>query len=152
MSPASNSRAGSRSPGKDSVATSIRIPRGSCPSTGTKDRSRWASSATTSKIYDAGDRLIEERPDDAGGGNPWLAVDTFHTAHFIAAIRNGDHFGLSAQIEKGHRSTLLCHLGNIAYRTQRTLKCNPEDGHILDDAAAMAFWQREYERGWKPVV
>ena len=54
-------------------------------------------------------------------------------------IRRGDHFGLSAQIEKGHRSTLLCHLGNIAYRTQRMLKCNPENGHILDDAAAMAL-------------
>jgi predicted dehydrogenase len=104
------------------------------------------------KIYDADDRLIEKRPDDAGGGNPWLAIDTFHTAHFIAAIRSGDHFGLSAQIEKGHRSTLLCHLGNIAYRTQRALRCNPGDGHILDDAAAMAFWQREYERGWKPVA
>ncbi len=104
------------------------------------------------KIYNADDRLIEKRPDDAGGRNPWLAVDTFHTAHFIAAIRKGDHFGLSAQIEKGHRSTLLCHLGNIAYRTQRTLKCNPENGHVLDDETAMAFWQREYEPGWKPVV
>jgi predicted dehydrogenase len=104
------------------------------------------------KIYNADDRLIEKRPDDAQGRNPWLAVDTFHTAHFIAAIRNGDFFGLSAQIEKGHRSTLLCHLGNIAYRTQRTLKCNPENGHVLDDAPAMAFWQREYESGWKPIV
>ncbi len=104
------------------------------------------------KIYDADDQLIEKRPDDATGGNPWLAVDKFHTAHFIAAIRNGDHFGLSAQIEKGHRSTLLCHLGNIAYRTQHTLKCDPQNGQVLDDTAAMEFWQREYEPGWKPVV
>jgi predicted dehydrogenase len=104
------------------------------------------------KVHDADDRLIDERPDDAGGGNPWLAVDTFHTANFIAAIRNGEHFGLSAQIEEGHRSTLLCHLGNIAYRTQRTLQCSPENGRILDDEAAMTFWQREYEPGWKPVV
>lgn len=104
------------------------------------------------KIFDANDKLIEERPDDAGGGNPWLAVDTFHTANFLAGIRSGEHFGVSAQIEKGHRSTLLCHLGNIAYRTQRMLKCNPENGHILDDDRAMAFWQREYEPGWKPVV
>lgn len=104
------------------------------------------------KLYDADDRLILERPDDAGGKNPWLAVDIFHTADFIAAIRSGDHFGLSAQIEKGHRSTLLCHLGNIAYRTQRALQCDPENGHILDDEPAMAYWQREYEQGWKPAV
>ncbi len=104
------------------------------------------------KIHSADDRVIFKRPDDAGKQNPWFAVDTFHTAHFIDKIRKGDHFGLSAQIEKGHRSTLLCHLGNIAYRTQRTLKCNPENGHILDDEPAMAYWQREYEPGWKPVV
>ena len=104
------------------------------------------------KIYGADNRLIEERPDDAAGGNPWLAIDTFHTANFLAAIRSGDHFALNAQIEKGHRSTLLCHLGNIAYRTQHVLKCNPENGHVLSDEAAMAFWKREYEPGWKPVV
>lgn len=104
------------------------------------------------KIYDADDRLIEKHADNASDGGPWLAIDTYRTAHFIKAIRNGDHFGLSAQIEKGHRSTLLCHLGNIAYRTQQTLQCNPENGHILDDDMAMSFWQREYEPGWKPVV
>ncbi|MGE3819741.1 MAG: Gfo/Idh/MocA family protein [Isosphaeraceae bacterium] len=104
------------------------------------------------KIHDAEDRLIEERSDDAGGKNPWLAIDTFHTAHFIDAIRNGDHFGLSAQIEKGHKSTLLCHLGNVAYRTRRTLQCDPRNGHVLDDPEAMSFWRREYEPGWEPVV
>jgi predicted dehydrogenase len=104
------------------------------------------------KVYGADDRLIEERPDDSGGKNPWLAIDTFHTTNFIAAIRSGDPASLSAPIEEGHRSTLLCHLGNIAYRTQRTLKCNPESGHVQGDPSAMAFWQREYESGWKPVV
>jgi len=104
------------------------------------------------KVYNADDKLVEDRPDDAKGGNPWLAIDTFHAADFVAKIRSGDHFGVNAQIEKGHQSTLLCHLGNIAYRTQRTLKCNPENGHIQGDEAAMAFWKREYEPGWTPVV
>ena len=70
------------------------------------------------KVYDADDKLVEDRPDDAKGGSPWLAIDTFHAADFVAKIRSGDHFGVNAQIEKGHRSTLLCHLGNIAYRTR----------------------------------
>jgi predicted dehydrogenase len=104
------------------------------------------------KVYNADDKLVEDRPDDAKGGSPWLAIDTFHAADFVAKIRSGDHFGVNAQIEKGHRSTLLCHLGNIAYRTQRTLKCDPENGHIQGDEAAMAFWKREYEPGWTPVV
>ena len=59
---------------------------------------------------------------------------------------------LNAQIEKGHKSTLLCHLGNIAHRTGRTLNCDATNGHILDDQGAMAYWQREYEPGWEPKV
>ena len=77
------------------------------------------------KIYDADDKLVEDRRTTPAGGNPWLAIDTFHAAHFIAAIRSGDHFGLNAEIEKGHRSTLLCHLGNIAYRTAAHAQVQP---------------------------
>ena len=145
------SRAASRSPGKTSVATNIRDSTGYITFYGDKGALSLGEFGDY-KIHSADDRVIFKRPDDAGKQNPWFAVDTFHTAHFIDKIRKGDHFGLSAQIEKGHRSTLLCHLGNIAYRTQRTLKCNPENGHILDDEPAMAYWQREYEPGWKPVV
>ena len=104
------------------------------------------------KVYNADDKLVEDRPDDAKDGSPWLAIDTFHAADFVAKIRSGDHFGVNAQIDKGHRSTLLCHLGNIAYRTQRTLRCNPDNGHILDAEVAMAFWKRGYEPGWTPLV
>jgi predicted dehydrogenase len=104
------------------------------------------------RIFDADDKLIQERPDEMDNRNPWLVMDLHHTGNFIAAIRNGSHFDLNAQIEKGHRSTLLCHLGNIAYRTQRMLRCNTENGHIVDDDAAMELWQREYEPGWKPIV
>ena len=93
-----------------------------------------------------------DHPDDAGGRNPWLAVNAFHTDHFIAAIRSCDHFGLSAPIEKGHKSTLVFHLGNSSYRNQRALKYSPENGHNQGDEQAMAYWQREYEPGWKPVV
>ena len=51
-----------------------------------------------------------------------------------------------------HGSTLLCHLGNIAHRTGRALKLDPQNGHILDDADAQRFWRREYEAGWEPAV
>ncbi len=32
------------------------------------------------------------------------------------------------------------------------LKGNLDNGYVLEDEAAMAFWQREYEPGWEPVV
>jgi predicted dehydrogenase len=76
--------------------------------------------------------------------------DLTHVGNFLDAIRAGK--ALNSEIEEGHKSTLLCHLGNIAHRTGRTLRCNPGDGHVLDDAPAMALWTREYEKGWEPKV
>ncbi|MFH1300732.1 MAG: gfo/Idh/MocA family oxidoreductase, partial [Planctomycetota bacterium] len=66
--------------------------------------------------------------------------------------RNNEPLNLNAEIEIGHKSTLLCHVGNIAHRTGRTLTCDPTNGHIQNDQAAMALWTREYEPGWEPKV
>ncbi|HEX8059532.1 MAG TPA: gfo/Idh/MocA family oxidoreductase, partial [Cyclobacteriaceae bacterium] len=51
-------------------------------------------------------------------------------------------------IEIGHKSVLLCQLGNIAQRTGRVLSCDPTNGHIKNDKEAMALWRRDYEKGW----
>jgi len=71
-----------------------------------------------------------------------------HIGNWIAAIREGAK--LNSEIEEGHRTTLLCHLGNIAHRTGRAIKCDAKDGHILDDKEAMGLWKRDYEPGWEP--
>jgi predicted dehydrogenase len=73
-----------------------------------------------------------------------------HIGNWIAAIREGAK--LNSEIAEGHRTTLLCHLGNIAHRTGRAVKCDPKDGHVLDDAGATKLWKREYEPGWEPKV
>jgi predicted dehydrogenase len=73
-----------------------------------------------------------------------------HIGNWLATIRG--EATLNSEIEEGHKSTLLCHLGNIAHRTGRALKCDPKDGHILDDKDAMALWTREYAKGWEPKV
>lgn len=73
-----------------------------------------------------------------------------HIANFLASIRSGDK--LNSEIEQGHRSTLLCHLGNISYRTGRVLKTDPSNGHILGDRDAAGHWRREYEKGYEPKV
>jgi predicted dehydrogenase len=41
---------------------------------------------------------------------------TNHFANFIAAVRGRDRGALTAEIEKGHVSTALCHVGNISHR------------------------------------
>lgn len=78
--------------------------------------------------------------------------DADHIANFVAAIRADDPASLNAEIEEGHKSTLLCHLGNIAHRTGDTINCDPSNGHIVDNAAAQELWKRDYEPGWEPKV
>jgi predicted dehydrogenase len=73
-----------------------------------------------------------------------------HLGNFFAAIRDGEK--LNCDIKEGHKSTMLCHLGNIAYRVGRSLRCRPQDGQIVDDVAASRHWSREYEKGWEPKV
>jgi predicted dehydrogenase len=45
-----------------------------------------------------------------GGG------DESHYANFIKAVRSRKYTDLNADIEQGHMSSALCHLGNISYR------------------------------------
>jgi predicted dehydrogenase len=73
--------------------------------------------------------------------------DVPHVANLLAAIRSGEK--LNSEIEEGHKSTLLCHVGNISYRTGRTLHCDSTNGRIQNDAEAMKHWSREYAPGWE---
>jgi hypothetical protein len=77
---------------------------------------------------------------------------TLHVGNFVDAVRSGQRQALNADIVEGHRSTLLCHLGNIAQRVGRTLGCNPDTGRIEDDADASQFWRREYDPAWEPKL
>ena len=96
-------------------------------------------------VYDKGDKRVDEMSSNSQG-------DIEHITNFLDAIRNDKPRELNAEIDEGHKSTLLCHLGNIAQRTGRTLDCDPTNGHILNDPGAMELWTREYEPGWEPKV
>ena len=93
-------------------------------------------------IYDMRGKELESATGDGG--------DTAHFADFLDAVRTGRL--PNADIEIAHQSTLLCHLGNIAYRTNSILNLDPSDGHILENEAAQRLWTKEYEPGWEPQV
>jgi hypothetical protein len=75
---------------------------------------------------------------------------TPHLQNFIDCVRNGTR--PNADIEEGHRSTLLSHLGNIAYRTGHTLNLDPKTHRIVGDPQAAALWRRQYRPGWELKV
>ncbi len=93
-------------------------------------------------VYDIAGKELRRATGTAG--------DAVHLANFLGAIRTGAR--LNSEIEEAAKSTLLCHLGNIAHRTGRSVHCDPKTGQIRDDKGAMAFWSREYEKGWEPRV
>ncbi len=107
------------------------------------------------KIFDTNNKLVSEVKDDtsydpANTVSPLEKLDGQHLLNFVQAIRGIEP--INAPIAEGHKSTLLPQLGNIAYRVGRVLKCDSSNGHILNDAEAMRLWNRDYEKGWAPVI
>jgi predicted dehydrogenase len=90
-------------------------------------------------------RATSSTTDTVGEG----ALDVLHIDNFGAAIR-GDSSALASPIRESHVSTLLCHLGNIAYRTGTDLICDAATGRP-SSTAALAYWTPEYEPGWEIV-
>jgi predicted dehydrogenase len=81
---------------------------------------------------------------------PGEDLDMPHIRNFLDAIRTGEK--LNADIDSGHKSTLLVQLGNIAQRVGHSLETDPQNGHILRDKKAMSLWTREYEKGWEMIL
>ncbi len=93
-------------------------------------------------IYDADGK---EQSKQTGAGN-----DEVHLQNFLDAVVNGAR--QNAPIVEGVISTLLCHLGNISYRSGRPIRLDPQTHQIAADNEAAALWGREYREGWEPKV
>ena len=73
-----------------------------------------------------------------------------HFANMIAAVKTGEK--LNAPIEVGYVAVTMLQLANYAWETNRSLKLNPANGHIVGDPEALAMTKRTYEKGWEPKV
>jgi predicted dehydrogenase len=67
-----------------------------------------------------------------------------HFQNFIDAVRSRRSESLKAQIEEGHFSTTLCHLGNIAYRVGRSVKFDGTTERFVGDDEANNLLGRTY--------
>ena len=104
-------------------------------------------------IFDLDNNIVKEVKDEQKIDTSDLVgqfknLDLIHINNFFDGIHNGSA-KLNADIESGHKSTLLVQLGNIAQRVGHSLEIDPENGHILKDKDANKLWSRSYEKGWE---
>ena len=105
-------------------------------------------------LYDMDNKMVKEvtpdtknaTMDTVGGDN----LTSYHFVNFGDAVREGAE--QNSPIDEGHKSVLMCHLGNIAQELGDTLHTDPKNGHIKDNPEAMKRWGREYASGWEPSI
>ncbi|UCF37457.1 MAG: Gfo/Idh/MocA family oxidoreductase [Acidobacteriota bacterium] len=116
----------------------------------------WPFSGTRIELYGTRQQMLLSRH---GGGweafepdgksvriQPGRFTNREHVENFISCVRSRKR--PVADIEEGHRSTLLCHYGNIAYRCGRKLRIDPETEGFIDDAEANGYTRRIYRDPW----
>jgi predicted dehydrogenase len=88
----------------------------------------------------------EVRGGDGAKAPPGKNIVGAHQKNFIDSIRG--EAKPNAEIEVGHKSTTLCHLGNIAYRTGKVLKFDAKT-ETTDSPEANKLLGREYRKGFE---
>jgi predicted dehydrogenase len=71
-----------------------------------------------------------------------------HFANFIAGVRKGEK--LNAPVSVGNVAVTMLQLSNVAWEVNCELQLDTSNAHILNNAEAMKYWGREYEKGWEP--
>jgi predicted dehydrogenase len=69
-----------------------------------------------------------------------------HHANWLECVKSRKLPAADAAI--GHRTATVCHLGNIAIRTGRTIRWDPQAEQIVGDADAAAMLSRPYRKPW----
>ena len=69
-----------------------------------------------------------------------------HVANFVQCVRTGDT--PNGDIELGHLTTSLCHLGNVATRLGRSFQFDPKTEQAVGDPEANALMSRPYRDHW----
>lgn len=91
-------------------------------------------------------RNREEGPSAFEEGSPISNLP--HFRNWVLAVRSRRRDDLSADIEQGHMSSALCHLANIAYRVDRTVKFHPKTETFVDDPQADQLLTRPERDGY----
>ncbi len=97
----------------------------------------------------ASDRAILNEPLGPGDVHLYRSPDEDAVGHerdFLNCIRTRKR--PICDVEIGCRSVTICHLGNMAIRTGRTIRWDPEREQIVDDPALERWLDRPYRAPW----
>ncbi|REJ93580.1 MAG: gfo/Idh/MocA family oxidoreductase, partial [Planctomycetota bacterium] len=92
------------------------------------------------QAFDAYGKLVKEGSSDIG--------QQAHIRNFLDAVRSRDRDSLNQEIYSGHVSTAMCHAGNIAWRTGKTLHFDATT-ETFDDPDANKLVGREHREGFE---
>jgi predicted dehydrogenase len=97
-------------------------------------------------------KTIESEPGEIvkeplGESDVHLYASKDHAANFLECIKTREP--PICDVEIGHRSVTICHLGNIAGRIGRKIRWDAVKEQILDDEEANAMLTRPYRGLWK---
>lgn len=70
-----------------------------------------------------------------------------HVRNFLDCIKS--RVRPNADIEEGHLTAVMCHLGNIATRTGKLLRWNSEREETVGDSEANRWLHYEYRKPWR---
>jgi predicted dehydrogenase len=73
-------------------------------------------------------------------------LDRAHVSNFLECIKSRAR--PNADIEEGHRTAVMCHLGNIATRLGRSVRWDADKEEIIGDPAAAKWLARPYRKPW----
>jgi predicted dehydrogenase len=70
-----------------------------------------------------------------------------HVRNFLDCVKSRQR--PNADVEEGHLTAVMCHLGNIATRLGRSLRWDAEKEQIIGDPEANRWLEKEYRRPWQ---
>ena len=93
------------------------------------------------------DTAGKEIPDEVAVEN--VNATNVHLNNFIEAIHGNDRARITSTAQQGLEAAAICHLGDISYRTGRTVHFDAEHHQIKSDAEANALLTKEYRSGFE---
>ena len=70
-----------------------------------------------------------------------------HIENFLSCVKSRKT-PPAADVEIGHRSATVCHLGNIAVRSGKKIVWNPATEEIVGDPETAKWLDKEYRKKW----